>query len=617
MQMRGFLTLLNIAKLLPRLGLINIFRVARHRLLLRFGVHPVCRLKAEITPGIFFQEPAELIDLPASTAWNESLKYFDWFELPSEGVPNWFARPLSGGTDWQSSGAWWTPTGISGGDIKEIWDISRFSWVLALAQRAAKGDRAELDRLNEWLRDWSEKNSPYIGPNWACGQEASIRLMHLAVAAFILGQERVPSQSVLSFVRAHLARIELTLSYSLSQDNNHGVLEAAGLFVGGEWLCAASGDASARRWADLGRKWLEERAKRLIFPDGGFSMYSVAYHREFLDALTICEFWRLRFDLPHFSSVFAERAKGAALWLKAFTNPVSGDVPNIGGNDGTRLFPLTDTGYRDFRPSVQISCVVFAGARAYSDDGEWNLPLNWLRIPLPDSVLPEDASRLFDDCGFALLCSGAAGGAAQVYVRYPKFRFRPNHADGLHLDFWLNGQNALRDGGSFSYDIGLGLADYFMGVQSHNTVQFDYRDQMPRLGRFLFGGWPATGKTQISKTWERGVSLEVSYMDHKGANHFRGVTLGVDSLEVKDIVGGFHKSAILRWRLQPGNWLLREGSLSDGNFTLSFSADVPICRAEIVTGWESRYYLSKNEIPVLEIEIQEPGTLITYFGWTK
>ena len=27
------------------------------------------------------------------------------------------------------------------------------------------------------------------------------------------------------------------------------------------------------------------------------------------------------------------------------------------------------------------------------------------------------------------------------------------------------------------------------GLPSHNTIQFDDRDQMPRLSRFLFGSW--------------------------------------------------------------------------------------------------------------------------------
>ena len=217
MPMRGFSRLLGIAKLLPRLGLTNIFRVARHRVLLKLRIHPVCRLKAEIVAGPFFQEVVSSRNLLASQAWQGTLKYFDWFEVPVPvgGKPNWFSKPFSGGADWPSGSPWWNPdTSVKNtGDIKEVWDLSRFNWVLAMAQRAVNGDNAELHRLNEWLRDWSERNPPYMGPNWGCGQEASIRVMHLAIAAVILEQDKSPSPPVLKLHQGALGadRIYLEL----------------------------------------------------------------------------------------------------------------------------------------------------------------------------------------------------------------------------------------------------------------------------------------------------------------------------------------------------------------------------------------------------------------------
>ena len=37
-------------------------------------------------------------------------------------------------------------------------------------------------------------------------------------------------------------------------------------------------------------------------------------------------------------------------------------------------------------------------------------------------------------------------------LRYPRFRYRPGHADALHLDLWLGDRNILRDGGTYSYN---------------------------------------------------------------------------------------------------------------------------------------------------------------------
>jgi len=619
MDMRGFSRFLGIAKLLPRLGLTNIFRVARHRVLLKLRIHPVCRLKAEIVAGSFFQEVVSSRNLLASQAWQGTLKYFDWFEVPVPvgGKPNWFSKPFSGGADWPSDGPWWKPdTSVKNtGDIKEIWDLSRFNWVLAMAQRAANGDNAELHRLNEWLRDWSEKNPPYMGPNWGCGQEASIRVMHLAIAAVILEQDKSPSPPVLSFIRAHLARIASTLSYALSQDNNHGVLEASGLFVGGEWLYAVSKDAHARKWADLGRKWLEERARRLISPDGGFSMYSVAYHREFLDALTISEFWRQRFELASFSPLFRERAKEAALWLKAFTHPATGDTPNIGANDGTRLLPLTDTEYRDFRPSVQMACILFTGRAAYDQDGPWNLPLVWLGVQIPKEILPSEESRLFDDCGFAVLRVESGNGDYQAFVRYPRFRFRPSHADVLHFDFWIDGVNILRDGGSYSYASALGALDYFIGTESHNTFQFDDRDQMPRFSTFLLGSWLELAERSNIQNMDGEVAFSAKYSDDKSSVHERKINLMPEKLTVCDSVGGFSKKAVLRWRLVPGDWKVLDNVAVNGRFRLEVCSSVTIKRFEIINGFESRGYWQKTQLEVLEVEIDCPGIVTTIFRW--
>src|SRR6185503_7196639 len=109
-------------------------------------------------------------------------------------------------------------------------------------------------RLNHWLSDWSVTNPPYHGPNWKCGQEASIRVMHLLVGAILLGQAHAPEPGLVALVAAHLQRIAPTMSYAIGQQNNHGTSEAAALFAGGDFL-ARAGDARGLRWSALGRHW--------------------------------------------------------------------------------------------------------------------------------------------------------------------------------------------------------------------------------------------------------------------------------------------------------------------------------------------------------------------------
>ena len=72
-------------------------------------------------------------------------------------------------------------------------------------------------------------------------------------------------------------------------------------------------------------------------------------------------------------------------------------------------------------------------------------------------------------------------------LNYPQFRFRPSQSDALHVDLWVNGKNLLKDGGTFSYNST--MTDWFMSTAAHNTIEFDKRNQMPHISRFLFGDW--------------------------------------------------------------------------------------------------------------------------------
>lgn len=607
---------MSLARTLPRLGVRNLGRVAAYRLLLATRLHPVCRLASGPIRGESFAPPGRLREGEASHYWRDSARYFDCIELPLAGNrPDWHYRPASGASVAASGRPWWEAGDFDTqlGDIKDIWDISRFNWVLALAQRAARGDGQNLAQLNDWLADWVEHNPPYTGYNWKCGQEASIRVMHLAMAALILGQANDPLPGLRALVRVHLARVRPTVAYAIAQDNNHGICEAAALFIGGAWLAQADGDATARAWMNQGRRQLEERAVRLIADDGGFSMYSVTYHREFLDALSMAEVWRRTQGLPAFSACYRDRTSRAARWLAACVHPQSGNAPNIGANDGTRLLPLTDTGYRDFRPSVQLACVLFCGARAYGETGGWDVPLHWLDIAIPDAALPATRSRLCGDSGFALLKSRSED--VQAFMRFPHYRFRPSHADPLHVDLWIDGRNILRGPGSYRYHAEPEWLDYFPGVAAHNTVQFDGLDAMPRVGRFLFGDWLRLADGPVLEEGADRQDFVAAYRHASGARHERKVSLRIGELEVCDTIAGFRKRAVVRWRLMPGAWRVNAQGVSLDRLRLTVQSDGEPPGIRLVEGWEARCYGEKDRLPVLEIEMTRPGRVTTRVEW--
>lgn len=281
--------------------------VAVYRLGLRVRLHPVLKVVPMAIPeGAFFENAHRQGSAPPITpAWQGRPWAFGKPVGPSsENPPDWHADIFTS-VKIENVTSRWDRISLGSNhidDIKTIWEASRLDWVLAFAQGAASGQAGALDKLNSWLADWNLKNPAYCGPNWICGQEASIRVMHLVLAAIILSDEDEISAPLEMMLMTHLRRIAKTTSYARGQDNNHATSEATALYAAGLWLSKASKDAGRRSEAlgfmDSGMRLAEDRVRKLIFSDGGFAQYSPVYHRLMLDSLSVMELARRRFSGP-------------------------------------------------------------------------------------------------------------------------------------------------------------------------------------------------------------------------------------------------------------------------------------------------------------------------------
>jgi hypothetical protein len=598
-----------------KLGIGNLLRVFLYKLFRPLGIGYGSN-GVNLSTGSFFctKDFARIPNTEVSKEWTDKGRWFSFHEFGLDGIPDWHANPFKKDVRAVDDLPWHKISDFSDevGDIKTVWEASRFDWVLRMAQRVLSGDENELNRLNEWLRDWIDRNPPYLGVNWKCGQEASIRVMHLAMTALILKQQQTPSENLRELILLHLQRIKPTTSYAIAQCNNHGTSEAAALFIGGILVGGKKGE----KFSCLGRKLLESQVKRLVGEDGSFSQYSLNYHRVFLDTMCMVEIWRQKKGEKEFSSALYSKAKAATTWLFNLIDLANGEGPNVGANDGARLFPINNTKYRDFRPTVQMAYNLFYNERAIEAKGSWDDGLKWMELPEYNKSATQKSSFIADQGGFAVLRKNKAS----VLLKYPRYKFRPSHADALHVDFWVNGLNLLRDGGSYSYNTEENWLNYFSGTESHNTIKFDDNEQMPKVSRFLFGDWLKASRIQPLKESNGFISYGTGYKANSGISHFRSISLSGQELQVLDEVNGFQRKAVLRWRLPLGEWSMEkesnEISLLNDKFkgfslSVSVSGNVTFARVEVVGGWESSHYLDKTEISVLEVEVTKNCSLTT------
>jgi hypothetical protein len=595
-----------------KLGLPNVGRLLWYKFQLKSGIGPAALAPRAAAGGDVFRAPAPDSPHPEPPS-ALPLRYFGWLEssASADRAPDWFLNPDNGLHFSRVDAPWHKLPDFDAafGDIKWVWELSRWDWIIRFAQHVRHGaDPFWRETLNRWLTDWLSKNPPYRGPNWKCGQETSLRVLNLAYAARLLDQVARPSKPLIEIVLAHLDRIAASTHYAIAQDNNHGTSEGAALFIGGTWMmhCKANG----KNIAYEGRRLIENRVARLVMPDGTFSQYSVNYHRLMLDTLSMAELWRRDKGEPEFSATFYERARAATEWLRAMVSADSGDAPNIGANDGARLLQFT-AGYRDYRPSVQLASALFWDRSAYGP-GPWNDGLRWLGLDEPATRMAETGSRIFSDGGFAILCKGDV----RIFARFPRFRFRPGHADALHVDLWYRERNILRDSGTYSYGTTPDRMAHFMGCEGHNTIQFDNRDQMPKISRFLYGRWlESEDVAPIRERADGSLEWGAAYTDWLGARHRRTVVLSGETCEVSDTVSHFKSKAVLRWHLAPGAWTLKNNVLEGNDLRLELRSNGTFDRVRLVESDASLYYGRADRIPVLEIEMTSPATVITSISW--
>ena len=423
---------------------------------------------------------------------------------------------------------------FAGQDIKFIWEPARFGWAVILA-RAYLLTHNEIYCEKFWsiFESFSAENPPNSGPHWASGQEIAIRIFVFSLVCKIFSGSPHSSASrqrlLLNVIAAHTDRIPKTIFYAQSQDNNHLLVEAAGLITAGLFL---ENHTSSKKWLNTGWKLFHSAIQNQIDPDGTYTQHSTNYHRLMLQTalwiFSISQDKGLTFPEKSLSKL-----KAATMWLSDLVDPVSGHCPNLGNNDGAYLLPLTCLDYYDFRPVVQTAFLAFFGFPFFSNDTSLDEMPAWFGFL--DQVVSDPVSQTETSSGLLKI----SGDHIWAYLRAAKFSLRAAHADQLHIDMWAYGHNILLDAGTYSYNAPAPWDNRLSSTAIHNTIQVNDHDQMFRAGKYL---WLKLAQARVLLNSPGEIMAEHDGYQSEGWLHRRHVKFeSANDLVVTDHLFKFHQ----------------------------------------------------------------------------
>ncbi len=506
-------------------------------------------------------------------------------------------------------------TGVA--DIKDIWEPARFSWACTLAQAYHLNHDENYaaffwDQINAFIAN----NPPNSGPNWMNGQEVALRLISFIFAWQVFSDSPKSTTentgNLQGALAAHARRIISTLPYAHSQQNNHLLSEAAGLYTAGLMLPNLP---DAHRWKRTGWKLFIRGMRDQITPSGGYIQQSVSYHRLMLQ-LAIWMQVLTQLDGAHtFPDDVLNKIGHAIHWLEQLIFSKKGKAPNLGANDGANILPIGSADILDYRPVIEQAKFVFPSIGKIKENKD---------NQDPDQVIIIKESR------------------QTACLRAAHFPGRPSHADQLHLDLWWNNRNIALDSGTYRYNAFDPWGNVLAGTVYHNTLTINGMDQMIRAGRFL---WLRQAQIHHLSTRRdpggqiREINAEHDGYQRLGATHARKVSLNPGGkrgwLVQDDIlpVDGIPTAAVyairLAWLLPDWQWELDGMTFRifspSRTIRLSFTASgvdeksisLNVYRAgEALTdthisdptwGWHSPIYGLKE--PALAVHLTAQGTL--------
>jgi len=476
--------------------------------------------------------------------WKKLGLSYDWVTNPENGYKYNATKHWSEINDFK----------LESGDIKFVWEKSRFSYLLIIMRYDFHFNENHAKFVFEEIESWIDANQVNKGPNWKCSQEISLRIFNwLFLIDFYKDSEELTEErwnKIQNVIYWSLHHVYENINFSrIAVRNNHAITETLFLALS-EMMFPFIPET--KKWARKGRKWFEKEIEYQIYEDGTYLQFSMNYHRVVIQLLSLA-FTVSEKNNNIFSSKTYVKAYKSLDFLYQCLQEENGKLPNYGSNDGALFFPLSDFDYRDYRPQLNNLHYILTGQHLFNDNIFIQEDSIWLDAQLKNNfpaITKKIGAISFPFGGFYLLRDSNSFSM----IRCGKHKDRPSQADNLHLDIWVNGENVLRDSGTYKYNTLKEYTDYFTGTISHNTVSIGDKSQMLKGNRFIWYFW---SQSLIAKCEDNGLELtfdgSISAFRHinKECIHQRKIIKVKDELKwiVEDIINekgvrqNWHKSS--------------------------------------------------------------------------
>jgi hypothetical protein len=482
------------------------------------------------------------------------------------------------------------------GDIKFVWEKSRFSFLNEIVRYDYHFDDDQSEFVFSEIEDFIDKNPINLGPNYKCSQEISLRVLNWTFALnYYRDSPNLTEElfdKIMHVIYWQIHHVYHNINFSrIAVRNNHAITETLMLYLSDKLFPFFP---DVKNWAFKGKNWFEDEVKYQIYNDGTFIQFSMNYHRVVVQLLTyaICI---SKLNNDSFKEFVYERAYKSLDFLYQCLQLESGFLPNYGANDGALFFNYTISDYRDFRPQLNGLHYALTGKHLFLES-QIQEETNWFCSRINNNnnnfekIKHTIGIKSFPLGGYYLIRDKRSF----TFIRCGSHKDRPSQADNLHVDVWVDGVNVLGDSGSYKYNTSKEELDFFIGTKAHNTVTLNNENQMLKGKRFIWYFWTQRKFAHIDLIGENylfiGEIKAFSFINKK-IRHKR---------TVKKIKG------VLKWVIideiinKPKNMIVSQLWNGNDDFYNEYEVTSQDCNSENISpnyreSWRSDYYGIKNE----------------------